>query len=526
MATRTNQRAQACTSCGIIVQPGQGELVHYTQDWLDDNDEFDITPGWHVYCLDHEACKARVETERAEAAAGRAQRTAYEAVKRRLFVAATDGEYPRGEGGAQVRIPEGSVAVKDGEGFDIYGGGHEWRIEPDGQHVWYLSNNGMDGDDWSRNNTRLGIGRRFPMTDERRAFLEPLRPKPFTREEGVRRIAVASRLDPDTFPPLEAEHTRKPDAVWVAPDRPVYGREVEIGLSPDRRWLYGRASWNAVEGRQEDDAQGQYMRAGLDTDSGGYYYVRWPATPERLARIEPRLPAWVGTAAHGRFLVDGGAVRYIADNAADALRAASTWTVPIEKISVVEDVSLVHVDARILIWSDEVITPLSSGLGLKLWSDRRRQREHDEYNARQQTKGETVRPMNFVDRQDGWPAAPPIPGHEPQILTDAGSRLLRLAMGTRIDKANPWDGRLAEFFHVVAVAEETQLDEREKRGHSSGTWWKLSRLQVALPGAARRTYYVAQAGEWSMGEDGDAHDWSCLFEDEQAARGWCRTQLF
>jgi hypothetical protein len=32
--------------------------------------------------------------------------------------------------------------------------------------VWWVDRNGMDGDDWSRNNCASGIARRLPRTDE------------------------------------------------------------------------------------------------------------------------------------------------------------------------------------------------------------------------------------------------------------------------------------------------------------------------------------------------------------------------
>ena len=50
----------------------------------------------------------------------------------------------------------------------IYGGGDWWIIQP--EWIWYIQNNGADGDDWSRNNVRTGgagaIGYRIPRTKE------------------------------------------------------------------------------------------------------------------------------------------------------------------------------------------------------------------------------------------------------------------------------------------------------------------------------------------------------------------------
>ncbi|MEA3641751.1 MAG: hypothetical protein VBE63_17700 [Lamprobacter sp.] len=53
--------------------------------------------------------------------------------------------------------PEGSHVLEGVRLLDtqnIYGGGDWWVIEDD--HIWYVRNNGADGDDWSRNNIRTG----------------------------------------------------------------------------------------------------------------------------------------------------------------------------------------------------------------------------------------------------------------------------------------------------------------------------------------------------------------------------------
>lgn len=51
---------------------------------------------------------------------------------------------------------------------DIYGGGRWFVIEKD--YIWFVKNNGHDGDDWSRNNIETGgagaVGVRIPYTEE------------------------------------------------------------------------------------------------------------------------------------------------------------------------------------------------------------------------------------------------------------------------------------------------------------------------------------------------------------------------
>ena len=68
--------------------------------------------------------------------------------------------------------PTGETTMPDGEvlhdTFTVYGGGDRFVIAPD--WIWYVRNNGMDGDDWSQNNIRTGgagaIGWRVPYSDE------------------------------------------------------------------------------------------------------------------------------------------------------------------------------------------------------------------------------------------------------------------------------------------------------------------------------------------------------------------------
>lgn len=60
------------------------------------------------------------------------------------------GERPGGPGSAAL-VVEGERLL---DTQNIYGGGDWWVIQPDA--IWYVQNNGSDGDDWSRNNVRTG----------------------------------------------------------------------------------------------------------------------------------------------------------------------------------------------------------------------------------------------------------------------------------------------------------------------------------------------------------------------------------
>jgi hypothetical protein len=75
---------------------------------------------------------------------------------------------------AQGNRPDGPVAPEGerieiaGRGQDIYGGG-SWLVVGD-EHIWYVRNNGADGDNWANNNILTcgagAIGWRVPATAE------------------------------------------------------------------------------------------------------------------------------------------------------------------------------------------------------------------------------------------------------------------------------------------------------------------------------------------------------------------------
>lgn len=71
-----------------------------------------------------------------------------------------NGERPEGQ-----NEPDGEVMF---DTFTVYGGGSRCVVGP--EWIWYIQNNGSDGDDWSHNNVRTGgagaIGVRVPRTEE------------------------------------------------------------------------------------------------------------------------------------------------------------------------------------------------------------------------------------------------------------------------------------------------------------------------------------------------------------------------
>jgi hypothetical protein len=89
----------------------------------------------------------------------------YEDAKRDLarlvaVVAAKENYAP-----GQRLMPAGDILM---DTATIYGGGDWWVVGADG--IWYVQNNGSDGDDWSRNNVLTGgagaVGYRVDYTDE------------------------------------------------------------------------------------------------------------------------------------------------------------------------------------------------------------------------------------------------------------------------------------------------------------------------------------------------------------------------
>lgn len=69
------------------------------------------------------------------------------------------GERPEG-----MDSPEGEILL---DTFNIYGGGERLIVEP--EYIWYVRNNGMDGDNWGLNNIQTSgagaIGWRVPHTE-------------------------------------------------------------------------------------------------------------------------------------------------------------------------------------------------------------------------------------------------------------------------------------------------------------------------------------------------------------------------
>lgn len=151
-----------------------------------------VTHAWGWYCDDEEMgmsvgvgdergyihyARVRPATEeesapvRAHAAAAQLRREAREELERIAKQIHQEGEYPR-----EAQRLEGDWLLIPGSGNPLYGRG-EWLVIT-GEALWAVQNNGMDGDDWARNNVSTGgaggIGRRVPHDAELAARIREL----------------------------------------------------------------------------------------------------------------------------------------------------------------------------------------------------------------------------------------------------------------------------------------------------------------------------------------------------------------
>ncbi|NBR66904.1 MAG: hypothetical protein EBT79_06425 [Actinobacteria bacterium] len=162
---RTNQKAQDCARCGDTVPAGEGWL----HPELDDDDD---RVYWRVIHKDQAHCDRVLNEKRERARAESVRRVSIrDAINKIRDIARRDGQYPSGSN----RPPGERVYLGDSRHV-IYGGG-EWVVfEPNGEYLWYVQNNGADGDDWSYNNVETGgaggIGHRVRVTDELKALVE------------------------------------------------------------------------------------------------------------------------------------------------------------------------------------------------------------------------------------------------------------------------------------------------------------------------------------------------------------------
>jgi len=106
-----------------------------------------------------EEVAALEEGERLAAARAEERRAAVAEMRDLERMAETSGEYPEGS-----RAVAGETLLETNRRLALYGGGSWWVAAEDG--LWFVRNNGADGDNWSANNVVTGgagaIGRRLP----------------------------------------------------------------------------------------------------------------------------------------------------------------------------------------------------------------------------------------------------------------------------------------------------------------------------------------------------------------------------
>ncbi len=133
-----------------------------TQEWLDDNDDFETVPGWYLYSSDEREVgieqafreiEIGVEATTREIRAAEDQKELRRVIDRDLkHMKNEQADFIQKHGVCpQDEQPKGQRVL---DTQNIYGGGDWFVIGFD--CIWYCRNNGMDGDDWSRNNVRTG----------------------------------------------------------------------------------------------------------------------------------------------------------------------------------------------------------------------------------------------------------------------------------------------------------------------------------------------------------------------------------
>lgn len=125
-------------------------------------------------------CRPATEEEAAPVRAAIEQRCLAKE-KARMCRALEDECRARGEYVSAVeQLLLAGETIPVGEGQTIYGGGRWFVVTREEKEIWYVINNGADGDDWSQNNVRTGgagaIGRRLPYSEDLAARIRELAP--------------------------------------------------------------------------------------------------------------------------------------------------------------------------------------------------------------------------------------------------------------------------------------------------------------------------------------------------------------
>lgn len=156
------------------------DIYYMSRDDLEDMDMFDEPQGWYVTSEGfRKAVKWGIPVETPETVDNyrnltnlrRIKAATYTSIADDIFsICSREGKYPFEEN--QI-VLQGDVIQDPLNPQNIYGGGRWWVIEPNGSRadrgIWCVENNGMDGDNWARNNIRTGgagaIGYKIPYNE-------------------------------------------------------------------------------------------------------------------------------------------------------------------------------------------------------------------------------------------------------------------------------------------------------------------------------------------------------------------------
>ena len=144
-----------------------------TQDWLDDNDDFDTVPGWHLYSPDNRDVTVEqaldeiargasvVKAEKAEQKRQADERARHITDLRKRIREAADYIRENGEAPKLAEFPSGERIL---DTSNIMGSGSTFIIND--EHIYYVDFYGADGDNWGANNIG-GSGRGWRIAFDR-----------------------------------------------------------------------------------------------------------------------------------------------------------------------------------------------------------------------------------------------------------------------------------------------------------------------------------------------------------------------
>lgn len=380
-------------------------------------------------------------------------------------------------------VVEQPVGYRVTDRQNIYGGG-DWFVVGDTE-VWYIQNNGRDGDWWETNNIKTGgagaMGWVVKRTDELMSkiseFESVLDPETIEKRridadspqgqfKSFATKAKVSETVLNLFSKPLGGKIAPPQAVWVETD------EVYLGQSLDKTKIY----------------------LALLTDSGEYGWwvggrstttFEFETTVERQEYFNRFLPEWfsweIADQIFGKTLAEIKETEFPIDrkgrfklndnwyswaSSVAAAIGAKIWTKHlVSDIEATFDVAVIH-------------TTGSNDRGIQVWSDSKL------------TKGEFI-------------------GNQAQFLTEDVSLLISNVFG--IDE---WtDGKWEELLDVEKITERITLKSVENHNDSS----ELEKITVRLKSGEQRQYYLVTKAWWYLGEDGDAGEDLYLYKSQSNA---------